>query len=80
MTDEMVRLLRALGHDPAAVWAQPARGRTMPGVLVTERDKDGRPTNKVVRFYTRKDLRRLGGDVSTLLAYEAELKRQEARG
>lgn len=80
MKPEMARLLRSLGYDPAAVWGVPAMGRTMPGILVTWRDKDGKPTNKAIRFYTRKELRRLGNDVSTLLTYEAEMKREEARG
>lgn len=80
MNEAMVRVLRSLGHDPAAVWARPAMGRTMPGLLVTWRDADGRPTNKVIRFYTRKELRRRGHDASALVAYEAEMKRQEARG
>ena len=79
MSDAMVRLLRALGYDPAAVWAKSAHGRTMPGILVTNRNENGADSGKAIRFYTRKELRRRGQDVTTLLAYEAEMKRQEER-
>lgn len=71
MTDSMVRLLTALGYDPAAVWGRSVMGRTMPGVLVTHRDGNGRDSGKAIRFYTRKQLRRLGRDGGFLAEWDA---------
>jgi hypothetical protein len=63
VTAELVRLLRALGHDPTEHTAERKPG-PFAGVLVT--DAAG-----PVRFYTAKVLRRKGRDAEFLRAWEA---------
>jgi hypothetical protein len=60
------RLLRALGYDPDKVIAMRAKGRTMMGIQVSDRE-----TFNVIRFYTHKQLKKLGGSADFLKAWEA---------
>lgn len=66
MSPELLRLVRALGHDPDKVEAKPAPGISRRGLLVTWRD-----SGKVVRFYTDKALRKRRNDAEFLRAWEA---------